>query len=136
MSDEIKKWFTKANECSERLLKACGSQADKDMGKRRLHEVVRDFAVAAIFFDHVKEICMGMTMDLVALEMTDAQRKYLREFVSDECEKAAEEFQATLGSIGHVTVQVSGSAQTSKATAQSGMKELPATTEKPRGDLN
>lgn len=130
MSDEIKKWFATANEYSERLLKACGSQADVDLGRRKLHEVVRDFAVAAIFFDHVKEICMGMTMDLVDLEMTDAQRKYLREFVSEECSKVAEDFGAVLGNIGHVTVQVS------KTATQS--DELPpiVTTGKPSGDLN
>lgn len=130
MSDEIKKWFTTANEYSEKLLKACGNQADSGIGKRRLHEVVRDFAVAAIFFDQVKEVCMGMTMDLVDVDMTAEQREYLRDFVSDECKKAVDEFNAAMGSIGRVTVQVN------KSATQSEAKEPLATTGKPNGDLN
>lgn len=130
MSSDIKKWFTTANEYSERLLKACGNQAEMGVGRRKLHEVVRDFAVAAIFFDHVKEVCMSMTMDLVDMEMTKEQRDYLREFVSEECMKATDEFNANMGRIGHVSAEVA------KTATQS--QELPpiTPTEKPNGDLN
>lgn len=127
MSSDIKKWFTQANEQSDKLLKACGNQAELGVGKRKLHhEVVRDFAVAAIFFDHLKEVCMSMTMDLVDMEMTKDQRDYLREFVSEECVKFTDNLNASMGRIGHVSVEVAKTATHSQE----------ATTEKPKGDLN